>query len=212
MFTTLLQIRIIKTNITGSANMTTFRKHDHISPVLSELHWLPISSRINFKLCVLVYNHFEGTLPPYLSSILQIYHPPHSLRSSSDKLLVIPRVNLKSAGAFLSLDCFCWVECSSQISPLYTYFGSIQKRTWKKPTFSNKLFPMVLSWSVLCSCLFISLRPEISVDDFALFCCCCCCCVLLRCFCSWLVLFLVSLLMRHWAIDLGTDNDTFRRK
>ena len=52
--------------------------------------WLPTSSRIKFRLCVLVCNHFEGTLPPYLSSILKIYHPPGSLHSSSDKLLVIP--------------------------------------------------------------------------------------------------------------------------
>jgi hypothetical protein len=74
------------------------RKHDHISPVLFDLHWLPVSFRIKFKLCVLVYRHFEETLPPYLSSVLKTYHPHRCLRSSSDKLLVIPRVNLKSAG------------------------------------------------------------------------------------------------------------------
>ena len=77
--------------------VTKKRKHDHISPVLFDLHWLPVSYRIKFKLCVLVYRHFEETLPPYLSSVLKTYHPQRSLRSSTDRLLVIPRVILKSA-------------------------------------------------------------------------------------------------------------------
>jgi hypothetical protein len=74
------------------------RKYDHITPVLTELHWLPMEFRIKFKLSVLGFRHFEGTLPPYLSSVLCTYQPSRSLRSSSQKLLQIPRVDLKSAG------------------------------------------------------------------------------------------------------------------
>ena len=74
------------------------RKHDHITPILHELHWLPIEFRIKFKLCVLAFRHFEGTLPSYLSSVLCTYQPSRTLRSSSEKLLKIPRVTLKSAG------------------------------------------------------------------------------------------------------------------
>ena len=51
--------------------VTKKRKHDHISSVLFDLHRLPVSYRIKFKLCVLVYRHFEETLPPYLSSVLK---------------------------------------------------------------------------------------------------------------------------------------------
>jgi hypothetical protein len=74
------------------------RKHEHITPILIELHWLPIAFRIQYKVAVLAYRHFDGTLPPYLSYVLCTYQPPRALRSSSDKLLKIPRVNLKSAG------------------------------------------------------------------------------------------------------------------
>ena len=76
------------------------RKHEreHITPILTELHWLPLEFRIQYKLAVLAFRHFEGTLPPYLSTVLHIYQPPRVLRSSSEKLLKIPRVNLKSAG------------------------------------------------------------------------------------------------------------------
>ena len=74
------------------------RKYDHITPVLKELHWLPIEYRIKFKLCIFAYRHFEGTLPSYLSSVLITYNPSRSLRSSSEKLLRTPRVDLKTAG------------------------------------------------------------------------------------------------------------------
>ena len=74
------------------------RKHEHTTPILTELHWLPLEFRIQYKLAVLTFRHFEGTLPPYLSPVLHIYQHPRVLRSSSEKLLKIPRVNLKSAG------------------------------------------------------------------------------------------------------------------
>ena len=74
------------------------RKREHITPILYELHWLPIKYRIQYKLAVFTFLYFEGTLPQYLSSSLSTYQPARTLRSSSEKLLVVPRVNLKAAG------------------------------------------------------------------------------------------------------------------
>ena len=74
------------------------RKRDHVSPLLKELHWLPISYRIQFKLATMAFRHFENSLPPYLSQSLTIYQTSRTLRSSSEKLLKIPRTKLKSAG------------------------------------------------------------------------------------------------------------------
>ena len=74
------------------------RKYDHITPVIYELHWLPLEFRIQYKLAVLAFRHFEGTLPTYLSATLCMYEPARSLRSSTEILLKSPRVNLKSAG------------------------------------------------------------------------------------------------------------------
>ena len=42
--------------------------------------------------------HFDGTLPPYLSSSLCTYQPSRSLRSSTEGLLTIPKTNLKTFG------------------------------------------------------------------------------------------------------------------
>ena len=38
-------------------------------PLLRELHWLPIESRIKFKLCVLIYRVSRGTAPLYLCEL-----------------------------------------------------------------------------------------------------------------------------------------------
>ena len=74
------------------------RKRDHITPVLRDLHWLPVRFRWRFKLAILAYRHFEGTLPSYLSGVLHTYQPSRSLRSCSEKLLKVPKRTLKTAG------------------------------------------------------------------------------------------------------------------
>ena len=67
------------------------RKWDHVTPLLKELHWLPVKFRCRYEIATLAYRHFEGSLPPYLSSSLCTYEPPRSLRSSREKLLKIFR-------------------------------------------------------------------------------------------------------------------------
>ena len=74
------------------------RKYDHITPFIYELHWLPLEFWIQYKLAVLAFQHFEGTLPTYLSAMLCMYESARSLRSSTERLLKSPRVNPKSAG------------------------------------------------------------------------------------------------------------------
>ena len=103
-------------------------------------HWLPVSCRIKFKLCVLVYRHFEETLPPYLSSVLKTYHPQRSLRSSTDRLLVIPRVNLKSAGE-RSFRYAASVEWNSLPKPLRFTPTLAQFKKNLKTHFFHQAFP-----------------------------------------------------------------------
>ena len=74
------------------------RRRDHIMPILKELHWLPIQYRIKFKIATLAFRHFEQSLPQYLSDNLTIYASSRTLRSSSEKILKVPRVNLVRFG------------------------------------------------------------------------------------------------------------------
>ena len=69
-------------------------RREHITPVLKELHWLPIRERIQFKLCLFVYKCFKNTAPEYLSNLLSLYTPQRTLRSALDiTRLNVPRTN-----------------------------------------------------------------------------------------------------------------------
>ena len=41
----------------------------HAPPLLKQLHWLPVSSRIQFKLCTLMFDINHGTAPQYWSEL-----------------------------------------------------------------------------------------------------------------------------------------------
>ena len=61
-------------------------KRDHVTPLLKELHWLPVKYRIQYKLATLAFRHFDGTLLTYLSSLCT-YQPSRYVRSSTERLL-----------------------------------------------------------------------------------------------------------------------------
>uniref|UniRef100_A0A8C0XVG3 Reverse transcriptase domain-containing protein n=1 Tax=Cyprinus carpio carpio TaxID=630221 RepID=A0A8C0XVG3_CYPCA len=78
--------------------LTRTRKYDHISPVLSTLHWLPIKHRIDFKILLITYKALNGLAPQYLNELLLHYSPPRPLRSQNSGNLIIPRISKSTAG------------------------------------------------------------------------------------------------------------------
>ena len=50
--------------------VTLTSKHDHITHILINLHWLPVEFRITFKVLLLVYEAFHGLAPSYISDLL----------------------------------------------------------------------------------------------------------------------------------------------
>ncbi len=79
--------------------VTHSKKYDHITPVLADLHWLPVRYRILFKVLVLTYRALEGTAPPYIQSLLSQHTPKRALRSAAKFSLTVPRSNTISYGA-----------------------------------------------------------------------------------------------------------------
>ncbi len=57
-------------------------KRTHITPLFINLHWLPIAAHIKFKALMFAYRSTSGCAPLYLNSLLQIYMPSRSLRST----------------------------------------------------------------------------------------------------------------------------------
>jgi hypothetical protein len=70
-------------------------KFDHISSDMRDvLHWLPTRQRINYKLCLLVYNCIHGDAPIYLAEMLRPVSSVPSrggLRSAAHGDFIVPR-------------------------------------------------------------------------------------------------------------------------
>ena len=73
-------------------------KREHITPLLRELHWLPVKARIEYKIALYCYKTFNRTAPAYLSALLEQYDPPRSLRSSTKHLLKINTAKRRKLG------------------------------------------------------------------------------------------------------------------
>ncbi|KAF7251759.1 Serine/threonine-protein kinase D1 [Varanus komodoensis] len=76
-----------------------------MTPVLQQLHWLPIEVWAQFKVLVMTYKALNGLAPGYLKERLHPYMPDRPLRSAGEALLREPsvkeirRVDLLSPGA-----------------------------------------------------------------------------------------------------------------
>ena len=71
--------------------LTGSRKHEHITRVLRDLHWLPVHERIRFKILLMTFKCLNQLAPSYLSDLLIHYRPSRTLRSSDKELLIQPR-------------------------------------------------------------------------------------------------------------------------
>ena len=63
---------------------------DHITPVLYDLHWLPIRSRIMYKMLVTTFRALHHEAPAYITEMLIPYTPSRTLRSLNTALLTVP--------------------------------------------------------------------------------------------------------------------------
>ena len=83
----------------NAARIVSLRwKSDHITPVMKELHWLPIKQRIQYKVLLLTYKALHGKAPAYLAQLLSIYSPSRPLRSQDKLLLTVPKCRLEGFG------------------------------------------------------------------------------------------------------------------
>lgn len=72
-------------------------KHEHITPVLKQLHWLPIRQRIHYKVLILIFKSLNGLAPAYLEELIK-RRPMKRTRADSNNDLVIPVIKHKSFG------------------------------------------------------------------------------------------------------------------
>ena len=74
--------------------VTRTKPREHISPVLVDLHWLPVHFRIRYKILLLTYRALNGQSPTYISDLITVHTATRQgLRSAGQTLLSTPRFN-----------------------------------------------------------------------------------------------------------------------
>ena len=76
---------------TAARIVTMSKKSNHITPILKNLHWLPVSHRINYKILLIVFKSLNGCAPSYVQDLLKLYVPLRNLRSGDKFLLREPK-------------------------------------------------------------------------------------------------------------------------
>jgi hypothetical protein len=77
------------------------RRHEHVTVLMKNLHWLRASERITFNVFVLTFQYLYGTAPDYLVADLRLVAdvPSRSrLRSAFSSELMVPRTRLSAVG------------------------------------------------------------------------------------------------------------------
>ena len=72
--------------------LTNTSKYSHITPVLRSLHWLPVKSRIEFKILVFTYKCLNSNTSSSINTLITQYQPARPLRSSNKNMLVEPKI------------------------------------------------------------------------------------------------------------------------
>jgi hypothetical protein len=74
------------------------KRFEPVTPLLRDLHWLPVEQRIVFKTLLLTFKGLQDDSPRYLSDLVSKYVPARCLRSANSCMLVVPKSRLKTVG------------------------------------------------------------------------------------------------------------------
>ena len=93
-----LLAKLQKIQNTAARLITRTRRSEHITPVLADLHWLPIPYRIQYKILLVAFKALNNSAPSYISDLVQLYRPGRALRSESMLHLQMPRTRTRTYG------------------------------------------------------------------------------------------------------------------
>ena len=127
-------------------------KHDRISLPMCNLHWLRVHECIEYKLAVLMFKCYNGTVPKYLSDLVIYEHNRH-LRSEAARGLPILRCRLTFVqnSSFHSIGPRLWNSLPKNIreSSTLEQFKSKSKTHLFKTPYSDILTLNSLNISIL---------------------------------------------------------------
>ena len=112
-------------------------RSDSATPLLRELHWLPIVCRVDFKLLVIVvftYKAMHNDAPVYLCELVCPYQPTGTLRSANNNMLQVKRTRTKAS------DCSFAIAAASLWNNLPTVMKTCDNLTSYKRLLKTHFF------------------------------------------------------------------------
>ena len=73
-------------------------KYDRVTPIMLDLHWLPVEQRIIFKIALITFKIFHSMAPMYLSDMMSYREHTYETKSSAHLFLDKPRTNCITLG------------------------------------------------------------------------------------------------------------------
>ena len=79
--------------------VTRTSRYCHITPILKELHWLPVQYRVQYKILTHTFKAQHDQSSVYIKELLHVYRPRRDLRSRNSPLILqVPRSRIVSYG------------------------------------------------------------------------------------------------------------------
>ena len=93
-----------------------------ITPVLSDLYWLPVRYRIDFKIATITFKVLQFQQPSYLAALIPQYVPTRSLRSSPSLSIRVPsrKTTTAKSKSFSSVASYLWNKLPCHLSSIST--------------------------------------------------------------------------------------------
>ena len=110
--------------------------HQPATALLSELHWLPVNCRITFKLTCHTYKSLTTGQRAYLCTLLHHYNPTHTLRSTNQFFLDVPRFSIefgKRLFSYLAPTVWNGLPLNIRLSDLISDFRHLQTPSENSP-------------------------------------------------------------------------------
>lgn len=90
------QLQLIQNSATGL--LTQFQRFYHIILILAALHWIPVTSKLCFKIVLLTYKGIHGLVPEYNNKLLTPHYAARPLISAYQNPSAVSPTRLKTKG------------------------------------------------------------------------------------------------------------------
>ena len=133
----------------------------HITPVLFDLHWLPVCHRISFKIATVTYRVLQFQQPSYLASLILRYVPARALHSSSSLLICVPtpKTTMAASKSFSSVASGIWNALPNHLSSVPFFLFSKE--------LSNIIYSCLLTLTVVQNLVW---SKQLNVSRFVIQC------------------------------------------